>query len=157
MMRRSAIVFPFAAVLALATGWPQTHPDFSGVWKLSLVNSDFAGEGKPDSKVQSVVQRGNDLSVTIDEVVAGKPAHGTSRCTLDGKEAANDVLGNLMKSTIIWDGTVLVMRTRGSFGGTDIALIDRWPLSVDGRTLIMKRHFEGHGLVSDQTLVYDKQ
>lgn len=160
MKRRGVIVFLFVMAPVLVTAlpaWPQSHPDFSGVWKLNIAVSDFAGEGKPDSKTEAVVQKGNDLAVTVDEVMTGKPVHGTSRYTLDGKETTNDVFGNALKATVTWDGPVLVIRTSGKFGGTDILLVDRWSLSPDGKVRTVKRHFEGHGLVSDQTLAYDRQ
>ncbi len=159
-MRRLARSFgqgAFVLVLSTVLAAAPAPTDFSGIWKLDLDHSDFAGQAKPESKVQTVVQRDNELTVTIDEVQAGRPVKGASRYKLDGTEVTNDVMDNPLKSTITWDGGTMVMRTRGAFGGADILLIDRWTLSADGRTLIMKRHFEGRGLVSDQTLVYAKQ
>ena len=160
MTRRSTLVSGWGAVALLAAtvmaaaGAPV---DFSGVWKLDLAKSDFAGQAKPESKVQTVVQRDDELTLTIEEVQAGKPVKGMSRYKLDGTEVTNDVMDNRLKSMVTWDGETMVMRTRGAFGGADILLVDRWTLSEGGKILTMKRHFEGRGLVSDQTLVYARQ
>ncbi len=135
----------------------QRRPDFSGVWKLDPVKSDFAGEGVPTSKIDRIEQKGNKLDVTTDEVMSGNPVHGASHYTLDGKECVNDVLGNPLKASVTWDRAVMVMRTWGKFGDVDVLLIDKWSLSPDGKVMTVARHFEGHGIVSDQTLIFDKQ
>ncbi len=131
--------------------------DFSGTWMLNAARSEFAGERPPQSKVQRVEQKGNELTVTIDEIGERGTVHGFARYTLDGKETVNKVLGNPMTSSIGWDGAVMIMRTWGKFGNTDIMLIDRWALSPDGKTLTIARQFQGHGQVIDQTLVFDRK
>jgi hypothetical protein len=132
-------------------------PDFSGTWVLNAERSEFAGENPPQSKVQRVEHKEGALVVTIDEISERGTVHGVSRYTTDGQDVVNDVLGNPMKSSIAWEGDVMIMRTWGRFGNLDIMLIDRWSLSPDGRTLTIARQFQGRGRVVDQTLVFGRQ
>ncbi len=132
-------------------------PDFSGTWALNAYRSELAGERPPQSKVQRVEHKGTELVVTIDEINERGTVHGVARYTTDGQDAVNDVLGNPMTSAISWDGAVMVMRTWGKFGNTDIMLIDKWALSPDGKTLTIARQFQGQGRAVDQTLVFDRQ
>lgn len=132
-------------------------PNFSGTWVLNPQRTEFAGENPPQSKVQRVEHNGVDLIVTIDEITERGTVHGVARYTTDGQDVVNDVLGNPMKSSIGWEGDVMIMRTWGRFGSLDIMLIDRWSLSPDGKTLTIARQFQGRGRVVDQTLVFDRQ
>ncbi len=135
----------------------QASPDFSGTWVLDVYASEFAGERPPQSKVQRVEQKGTDLTVTIDEINDRGTVHGVARYTTDGQDAVNDVLGFPMTSSISWEGTVMIMRTWGKFGGADIMLIDRWALSPDGKRLTIARRFQGRGRVVDQTLIFERK
>ena len=58
-----------------------------------------------------------------------------------------------------WEGAEPVMTATGDFAGNEITLVDRYALSADGKTLTVRRHFEGkqRGGVQDQVLVYRKQ
>ena len=49
--------------------------------------------------------------------------------------------------------------TTGKFADNEITLVDHYTLSADGRTLTVRRHFEGkqRGGVQDQVLVHRKQ
>ncbi len=145
------------AIMMVAAAVASGPPDFSGTWVLNGYRSELAGERPPQSKVQQVVHQGTALTVTIDEISERGTMHGVARYTTDGEEAVNDVLGFPMTSSISWEGAVMIMRTWGRFGNTDIMLIDRWSLSPDGKTLTIARQFQGRGRIVDQTLVFDRK
>lgn len=132
-------------------------PDFSGTWKLDVYRSELAGERPPQSKIQTVEYKDEDLIVTIDEIAERGTVHGVARYTTDGRDCVNDVLGNAMTSSISWEGAVMTMRTWGKFGNADIVLVDRWSLSPDGRSLTIAREFRGRGRVVNQTMVFDRK
>jgi hypothetical protein len=131
--------------------------DFSGTWVLNVMRSEFAGETPPSSKMQQVEHKEGELVVTIDEIGERGTVHGVARYAIDGQDSINDVLGHPMTSSISWDGAVMIMRTWGRFGNTDIMLVDRWSLSPDGMTLTIAREFHGHGQIIHQALVFDRQ
>jgi hypothetical protein len=147
---------PAAALLA-APVTSAGATDFSGIWVLNVMRSDFAGETPPSSKMQQVEHKEGELVVTIDEIGERGTVHGVARYAIDGQDSINDVLGHPMTSSISWDGAVMIMRTWGRFGNTDIMLVDRWSLSPDGKTLTIAREFHGHGQIIHQTLVFDRK
>lgn len=146
------------AFSSLAIAAPK--PDFTGEWRLAVAKSQFARQQPPQSKVVQIDHRDPVLIMKILEVANGSPAEGTMFYSTDAVERTNDVLGNAMKAITKWDGAVLEMRTPGKFGPNDILLLDRYELSADGRTLTVKRHFEGRSpqgemTPQDQVLVHE--
>ncbi len=90
---------------------------------------------------------------------AAGPSRRRHSTRTDGTPSLNDVFGNQMTTVARWDAAELVMTTTGKFADNEITLVDRYTLSADGRTLTVRRHFEGkqRGGVQDQVLVHLKQ
>ena len=76
--------------------------------------------------------------------------------TTDGKDCANEVIGNAIKSTVTWDAQALKLHHVSKFNDTEMTLDEKWTLSPDGKKLQVTRRFEGQGLSVDQTIIFDK-
>jgi hypothetical protein len=141
------------SVVAWAAG-----PNFSGSYQLNVGKSTFANQEAPKSRVVRIDHHPPLLTIGIeDDDSRGKVSH-SANYTTDGKENVNDVYGNPMKAVTRIEGRTIVMRTTGSFNGNEIKLDDRWELSPDGKTLTLRRHFEGQqrGGVQDQVQVFER-
>lgn len=150
----AAVVGSIAIVAA-----SQTPPDLSGTWVLDVAASDFAKEVPPAKKVVAIEQIGSKLTMTVTEEGQRGAVNADAQYLTDGTPATNPVLGNLMTTVAKWEGAELVMTTTGDFAGNEITLVDRYALSADGKTLTVRRHFEGkqRGGVQDQVLVHRRQ
>jgi hypothetical protein len=158
----SRILSTFAAIAILAaTGAAalQTRPNLSGTWALDTAASDFAKESPPARKVVTIEHLEPKLTIGVVEDGPSGAVKGEAQYLTDKTPVMNSVLGNPMTTIATWEGAELVMTTTGKFGDNEITLIDRYALSSDGRTLTVKRHFEGkqRGGVQDQVLVHRKQ
>ncbi len=159
-MRLTGGGFAAAVVLVLAAGWAAGagagKPDFSGTWELDTARSDYAWQRPPRSLTQWITHHDPELKVEtfhVDE--DGTEGKGEAHYTTDGKECEVTVMGNHLTATAVWEGEVLVMTTKGDFGGDAILLVDRW--RRDGGTLTVSRHFEGRGRKAEQRLVFGRQ
>jgi hypothetical protein len=151
----AAAVASSAVVLATSQTPP---PDLSGTWVLDVAASDFAKEAQPAKKVVTIQQRGSKLTMTVAEEGQRGAVNADAQYLTDGTPVTNPVLGNLMTTVAKWEGPELVMTTTGTFADNEITLVDRYVLSADGKTLTIRRHFEGKqwGGVQDQVLVHRK-
>jgi hypothetical protein len=159
-MREKALTVAGTLVLAGAlVAASQTPPNLSGTWALDIPASDFAKEPPPQKRMMVVEHVDPMLTITVAEDGRGGPFKATAHYRTDGKSTVNDVFGNQMTSTAKWEAAELVMTTTGKFADNEIMLVDRYALSADGRTLTVRRHFEGkqRGGVQDQVLVHRKQ
>ena len=159
-MRRTRLAF--LAALALASAFAeaqQTHPNLTGTWALDIPASDFAKEPPPQKRVVVIEHADPKLTMTGAEEGRGGPVKATAQYLTDGTPSLNDVFGNQMTTVARWEAAELVMTTTGKFADNEITLVDRYTLSADGRTLTVRRHFEGkqRGGVQDQVLVHRKQ
>ena len=151
---RCLALFLALAVCCAAAG----KPGLSGTWTLAAARSDFAKQPAPKSKIVRIEHREPSLVISIEEEDARGAVKGTAHYTTGGRECVNDIFGNPMKAVAVWEGETLYMRTWGSFAGNEIKLDDRYTLSKYGKTLTLRRHFEGQrGGVEDQILVHEKQ
>ncbi len=152
-MRHAFVLALFSAVSLLA----QDHPDFSGTWKLSLEESDFAGKSSPKSKTELIEHKDPSLTEKVEQVTADGTRNGTYRYTTDGRLSSNTAFGEQTDSVAKWDGQDLVIHTATHGKSNDTGFDDRWTLSLDGSMLTVHRHYESQGIRSDQMLVYHKQ
>jgi hypothetical protein len=134
-------------------------PNLSGTWRLQVEKSDFAAQPPARSRVLVIHHRDPQLRIQVTEVnaagVESKPA--VASYTTDGQPSTNDVFGNSMTAVTVWKDKILEMETRGKFGTNEILLRDRYELSKDRKTLILRRHFEGQrGGTQDQVLVHTR-
>jgi hypothetical protein len=132
-------------------------PDFSGEWTMNFEKSRFGENYRAPAKwVDKVVQKEHELTVDRMELTHAGKRTGQLFYTTYGKECSNDIAGNIVRSVVKFEGDELVFHHTSKFNGADIKLDDRWSLSPDGKTLSVKRHFEGNGIVADQVIVFDK-
>lgn len=149
-----------STLLAAACAWAAPVPDFTGEWRLVIAKSNFAQQAAPKYRVVQIDHRDPTLVVRSIEESAQAKGELTLFYSTDGADRMNDVLGNAMKAVTRWEGQALVMRTTGKYGPNEIALTDRYELSDGGRTLTLKRHFEGKSPqgpmpAQDQALVHE--
>ena len=158
MSRIVATVAAVVVAVATVAAASQTPPNLSGTWVLDVAASDFAKESPPATKSVTIQQLGSKLTMTIAEEGQRGAVNGDAQYLTDGTPVTNSVLGNLMTTVAKWEGAELVMTTTGEFSGNEITLVDRYALSADGKTLTIRRHFEGkqRGGVQDQVLVHRK-
>jgi hypothetical protein len=152
-------VAAIAILAATSAAARQSPPNLSGTWALDIPASNFAKETPPAKKVVTIEHLGSKLIVTVAEEGSGGAIKGEAQYLTDKTPVTNSVLGNPMTTIATWEGAELVMTTTGKFGDNEITLVDRYALSADGRTLTVRRHFEGkqRGGVQDQVLVHRKQ
>jgi hypothetical protein len=148
------IVFPLIVACGLAHG--QTKPNLNGVWKMDPARSDFGAGPVSESRLDKISLDGVNLKDTITQ----KLRHADESTydmiyTIDGKECANHVRGNLVKSTAQWEGNDLVIDSK-VFALRQAAIQDRWSLSADGKTITLRRHMTG-AVTAEQTVTFDKQ
>jgi hypothetical protein len=150
--------FVFCALAAmLAGGKAQAAPNFSGEWKLSASKSDFGPMPPPASRTDKITHADPKLNVTTTQSGSNGEATFELKYTTDGTETTNDLRGNSLKSTSKWDGDTLVLTTKGSLGGNEITLADKWNLSDGGKTLTIARHITVSQGEFDQKIVLEKQ
>ena len=141
----------------LACGQAQAKPNFSGDWKLNASKSEFGPMPAPTSRTDKIAHADPNLKVTTTQ--SGPNGDGTFelKYTTDGAETTNDLRGNPVKSTSKWDGDILIITSKASFGGNDITFADKWSISEDGKILTINRHIVAPQGELDQKLVLEKQ
>jgi hypothetical protein len=159
MTRQTTRLFSLALLtLALGLVQAQAKTDFSGTWKLNTGKSDFGPIPAPDSLIETIAHQDPSmkLNVATKGGMQGDLTYDVSYTT-DGKECVNKVGDNELKSTLNWDGAALTVDTKGTFGGNDITLKDRWALSDDGKTLTITRHVSSPMGEADMKEIFEKQ
>jgi hypothetical protein len=149
------LLFGLAALLTAAQA--QAKPNFSGEWKLNVSKSEFGPLPAPNSRTDKIKHEDPSLKVTTTQSGQNGDVTFDLNYTTDGKENTNEIRGNPMKSTSKWDGDTLLIETKGSFGGNDITLADKWTLSGDGKVLTLNRHIVSPMGELDQKVVLEKQ
>ncbi|MFB3779800.1 MAG: hypothetical protein ACE141_19425 [Bryobacteraceae bacterium] len=152
-----------AALAALALIVVLTVPadakvNFTGTWKLNAAQSKFGDNfPAPSSMTQKIDHQDPALTVEVSQSSEGGDFNATFKYTTDGKESANEIMGNPVKSVVKWEGDELVMHMTMSFDGNEMVIDDRVSLSADGKTMTMKRHWKSPMGELDQVVVLDKQ
>jgi hypothetical protein len=108
----------------------QTHPDFSGKWKLNVEKSEMGMDGLTALSVD-VDHKDPVLSYTVRGVAGGQPFEQTESFTTDGK-SAKDSQGNNVKCE--WDGAALVVQGTADDGSW--VFLARLTLSEDEKTMV---------------------
>lgn len=155
-MRTRTIVSAFA-LAALTATWALAAPNFTGSWKLNNTKSEFGQMPPPNSMTQTVTHEEPKIKVAVKQSSDMGDFDYEREYTTDGQESTAEVRGNQVKSTVKWDGAILVVTTKGKFGDNDFTMVDRWSLSEDGKTLTVNRHFSSEMGEMDNKLVLDKQ
>lgn len=146
-----------AGLLLLCAAISMATPNFSGDWKMNVAKSDFGQMPPPTSGSQKITHE--DTNIKVVSTWSGDQGEMTidATYTTDGKECANKSPMGDSKSTLKWDGDVLVIETKADFQGNTATITSRWSLSEDGKTLTEKAHFSSSMGEGDMTAVYDKQ
>jgi hypothetical protein len=155
---RRAILTLAALVLAvppLAIAAPPAN--FSGDWKLNIERSNFGGMPAPSSASQKVTHEEQSLKIVSQQSGSFGDMSTDLAFTTDGKECENKVMDMVIKSTLKWDGPVLVVDSTMDLQGTPMTMTDRWSLSPDGRELIVDRHVSGPMGSGDGKMIFEKQ
>ena len=153
---RRAIIF---TLVLIATAYAADKPNFSGIWKLDLAQSEF-GPQTPPNEAQYVIRHvGSKLSFNYTQ------DGNTSRVdiTPDNEERITSSTTDANTWTrAYWSGRSLVLesRERRKFGtqpATGTGWTSRWSLSEDGRQLIIERTLRSSDHEAEQRIVYVKQ
>ncbi|HTS48932.1 MAG TPA: hypothetical protein VMH05_13370 [Bryobacteraceae bacterium] len=149
---------PTAAAPATATASTGAHANYSGTWKLNVDKSDFGPLPPSNSRTDIIDHNDPALKDTVsDDGAQGKQDY-VLNITTDGKEATNSPGGLDAKSIANWDGPNLVVETKLSFQGTDVAIKAVWILSADGKTLTQNSHLNAGPIgEADQKFIFEKQ
>lgn len=142
---------------APAAARAQQVPNLSGTWVLQADKSDFGPIPGPTSRTDVIDHQEPKLNIKRTTVQNGTEVVGNLVFGIDGKEYKNTMGSQELTSTLKWDGAVLVVSTNTSMQGADVALLDRYSLSADGKTLTQDRTISVQGQQLSQKLVFAKQ
>jgi len=143
---------------ATATASTGGHANYSGTWKLNVDKSDF-GPLPPSASRTDIIEHSEPaLKDTVSDDGAQGKLDYVLNITTDGKEATNNAGGLDAKSVANWDGPNLVVETKLSFQGTDVAIKSVWILSSDGKILTQNAHLNAGPIgEADQKFIFEKQ
>ncbi len=150
-------LLPVFAVLMAASGSAQTHPDFSGTWKLNVEKSDFGPLPPPASRTDVITQSDAQVKDAVKSVGPDGDMDLNLVYNLDGTMSVSQFRGSDVKSTAKWDGAALAVESKLNIQEQDIGISSRWTLSADGATLTMASHFTSPMGEADTTYVLEKQ
>ena len=126
---------------ARVTAAPPTN--FSGDWKLNVERSNFGGMPAPTSLTQKITHEEPALKVVSQQSGDFGDMTTDFSFTTDGQACENKVMDFVVKSTLKWDGPVLVVDSTMDIQGNSMTMTDRWSMSGDGRELVIDRHVTG--------------
>jgi hypothetical protein len=135
----------------------QEKPDFSGSWKMNVAKSDFGQLPGPESRSDVITHK--EPSIT-DEVTAdgaqGKQQY-TVKYLTDGSEVKNQIGPREVTSTLKWEGSNLVIKSKFMYNDSEVNAQSTWALSGDGKTLTISVHFASAMGETDQKVIFEKQ
>jgi hypothetical protein len=144
------------AITALAAMALQAQPNFTGKWKMNAEKSDH-GEFGPSAMTQDVTQEGSSLKVAATMTTPMGEMTMESNYVIGGDETVNQMGFGEITSTAKWDGDTLVIEGKGSMGGGEMTMVEKWSLSEDGKTLTVDRTSSSDMGEMQQKIVLDKQ
>ncbi len=145
------------ALLALLPGFSllhaQSHPDFTGTWKLSNVRSQPNHTG--DTTLH-IVHKDPALVIETTIVRGSKIDHAIQHYTTDGHvSVSTGTDGDEFHTSIAWSGQALQFSIEEHEDGRIILSKETWSLIENGNTLMRVRaHIDGS---QKQTLIYLRQ
>lgn len=129
--------------------------DFTGSWKLNPDRSEIHVLPSPPAKLMRVDEQGKYMDVKCFGK-QGEPPISMS-FTTDGTESRNRVNAAVRSSMAKWEGPALLINTIVNQGSTNFTEMDRWKLSHEGRTLIIRRQIVDRHGENESTLVYERE
>jgi hypothetical protein len=123
-------------VLAPAFLAAQSHPDFTGTWKLNVAESDFSDKRfvVPDRLVYTLRQKGDSMKFGMDSEARGRKNKWTIDLAIGGSPHVSDEAGIINAE---WKGNKLVLDVL--YNPDNERRSDQqqtWSLSDDGKKLI---------------------
>lgn len=157
-MRRFTTLL-FALVSLASPLAAQSHPDFSGKWKLDPATAQ--GPMAPQSMTVAITQDAKTVKMESAATTQMGDQKVNTVINLDGsqsKNTTNTPAGDIeMTSTAAWDSTALVVTTGMQFQGQPVQQTDRWSLDSTGKTLRLDRIVAVAGQSFDVKLTFTKQ
>ena len=152
MMRSIA----YACLLASATcAWTQTaKPDLAGTWTINAARSNYGRMPPPKSYVETIEQKGGNLSITSVSEDQNGVTKGFLKLTLDDRDNVNEVNGNEFHSKSHWDGAKLITTVTGDKG---LRMVEVRSLSSDGKTQTVETYFGEMRGTPQMTRVMDRK
>src|SRR4051812_1794195 len=129
---RFLMLVPFCLGLMAAA---DSHPNFSGTWKMDSERSDFGSVPKPASFVRTIEHQDPKIHVNTNFSTPDGNAVTDVRYTTDGKENVNTVRGSEWKSTMVWDGNSLELASKRTINGAEITTKERWTVTNQGKVM----------------------
>ena len=155
MTRIVGLAAVIGLVFAGAAGAQTTN--FSGDWKMDAAASNFGGMPAPSSLTQKITHEEPTVKIVSAQVSDFGDMNADFTFTTDGTECVNKVADFVVKSTLKWDGPVLVVDSTMDIQGNAMTMTDRWSLAADGRQMIVDRHVSSAMGSGDGKIVFDKQ
>lgn len=144
-------------VCSLVLAQAQSKPNFSGTWKVNNAKSDFGPMPAPQSSTSKIDHKEPSLKIATTWVGDQGELTFESAYTTDGKESTNSFRNMEFKSKATWEGSTLLIASKGSADSGEFTMKDKWSLSEDGKTFTVVRAFSGPMGEATQTLIHEKQ
>lgn len=156
-MKRSVVMAAVIGLVVVGAAAAQSKPNFTGDWKMNAAASNFGGMPAPSSLTEKIVHDEPTVKVATAQSGDFGDMNADFVFTTDGKECQNKVADFQVKSTLKWEGPVLVVDSTMDIQGNAATMTDRWSLSEDGKTMTVDRHFSSAMGAGDGKIVFDKQ
>jgi hypothetical protein len=134
--------------VAAATAWPQTLPDFSGVWK----QDNDRCQPKRSGDVTLHIEH-HDPDLTVETSISHgslNSRHAVQKYTTDGRTSVSTGAdGDEFHTTVVWQGSSLVFTIEEHEDGRILHSQETWSLIENGATLERTR--------GQQILIYRRQ
>jgi hypothetical protein len=160
------IVILALAVMALAgPTFAQQKTDYSGTWKLNVDKSDFGPVPGPSSETEVIEQSADSIKIHVHSQTEEGVQQFTMTLVPDGKEVAVPAdtplahpvpEATLESMTASWDGPVLVVNEKLTYGGDPVVGVARYTLSPDKKVLTVGSDYTSQAGDATRTFVFDK-
>ena len=155
---RPVAIAALVALISASVTAQAARRDFSGTWILNVAASDYGLFPAPERRTDVIEHRGSILKVKRTEVPSGGRERSAEwSCSTEGVECTNVIGGNDMKSTVRWEGAVLVIDTKTTYTQQPATIQDRWTLAPDGRVLTISRHASSPEGTADQVFALERR
>jgi hypothetical protein len=156
-MTRTLVIAALFGLVGWAPAAAQPKPNFTGDWKMNAAASNFGGMPVPTSLTQKVAHEEPTMKIASAQSGEFGDWNTDFTFTTDGKECVNSAGEFQLKSTLEWEGPVLVVDSKMDFQGNAATFTDRWTLSEDGKTLTVTRQFSGPMGAGEGKIIFDRQ
>jgi hypothetical protein len=156
MKSKKVVVLLILALLVFAAAplaEAQSKPNVSGTWKMNAAKSKFE-KGGPQNIIIKFDQQGTTLSEALTLTNEGSDRTITFTYTLDGKESAQQLEGQEIKTTAKWEGEALIIEFKN---GEGFNFLRKFAVAADGKSMTINvMQTNPNGSVND-IVVLDKQ